>query len=252
MKYAESSTFSLGAMDKQHILAEIRRTAKENDGRPLGRERFYRETGIKTSDWLGKYWARWGDAVREAHLEPNQIQSALSESYLLEKLVSLIRELGRFPAYSEVRLKAYNTPGFPSHNTFARLGSRSVLAARIEAYCKEREGYDDVVTLCCAATENSPISRDSPVEITEDFGFVYLMKSGRYYKVGRSNATGRREYELAIQLPEKAVSVHVIRTDDPVGIEAYWHKRFDTKRKNGEWFDLDQADVKAFKRRKFM
>ena len=47
------------------------------------------------------------------------------------------------------------------------------------------------------------------------------MKSGRYYKVGRSNAVGRRERELAIQLPEKANVVHSIKTDDPAGIESY-------------------------------
>ena len=90
----------------------------------------------------------------------------------------------------------------------------------------------------------------SPTE--ETIGFVYLLKASRYFKVGRSSSFERRSRELAIQLPEKAETVHVIRTDDPIGIERYWHQRFESKRKNGEWFELTAQDVKAFKRRKFM
>lgn len=237
-------------MKKEHILQEIKRTAEANGGTPLGMGTFEKETGIKTEDWLGKHWARWGDAVREAGLTPNKLQTAFEESMLMEKFIALTRELGKLPVKADMQLKRRGDADFPHYLTF---GSKPELVKRVAAYCRNRAGYGDVVLLCekyVPQGRDSSADDDAPSE--REIGFVYLMKSGRFYKLGRSNAAGRREYELAIQLPEKLKTVHAIRTDDPVGIEAYWHNRFDAKRKNGEWFDLDAADVSAFKRRKFM
>ncbi len=78
------------------------------------------------------------------------------------------------------------------------------------------------------------------------------MKSAKYYKIGKANLAARRHRELAIQMPERLIFVHEIKTDDPFGIEAYWHNRFAEKRRNGEWFELSKDDVAVFKRRKFM
>jgi hypothetical protein len=239
-------------MNKQHILQEIARTASQNGGVALGRERFFQETGIKESDWIGKFWARWTDAVREAGCVPNQMQAPMDEETLLDHYLDLIRELGHLPVVSELKLRAKQSPGFPSHNTFRRLGTKGQQVQKLVEYCEGKPSHADVLEILRASEPNEiPVSADAtPTE--ETIGYVYLLKVGRYFKIGRSNSFERRSRELAVQLPERAEKVHVIRTDDPAGIEAYWHRRFETKRKNGEWFELTAQDVKAFKRRKFM
>ncbi len=240
-------------MDKKHIIDEIIRTAKENNRTPLGHRKFASETGIKYSDWHGKYWARWSEAIKEAGYEPNKLTSAYDKSWLIERVISLIREIKRFPTSADFRLKAYNTKGFPADSTFNRLGKKPEMAQRILNYCKDKADYQDIIEICKEAC--TPTEKENEVDSKEgDFqvGYVYLMKSGRYYKIGRSDYVEKRNYEIGIKLPEELKTIHKIKTDDPIGIEAYWHKRFENRRKGGEWFDLSSSDVKAFKRRKFM
>lgn len=239
-------------MTKNHILEEIKRTAETNGGVPLGWRRFAKETGIKDGDWIGKYWARWSEALREAGYAPNQLTVAYPEALLLEKFIQLIRELGKIPVKGDLLVKASRDKEFPNPKTFDKFGSKSLLIERVRGYCRTHAGHDDVLSLCSGYTSREKDAEEGDGQSDETFGFVYLTRFGRSYKIGKTNAAGRRERELAIQLPEKSRTVHLIRTDDPPGIEAYWHKRFEEKRKNGEWFELDSKDVAAFRRRKFM
>jgi hypothetical protein len=80
------------------------------------------------------------------------------------------------------------------------------------------------------------------------------MKIGKEkrYKIGKADIVGRRTKQIAVNLPEELELIHAIATDDAYGIEAYWHRRFDSSRRGGEWFSLTADDVKAFRRRKFM
>src|SRR3989338_7346 len=240
-------------MNKQHILEEIKRTAKENEGIPLGTQRFFSATGVKRSDWYGKHWVRWGDAVREAGFTPNQFTKAYDKELLVKKLVALTRELGRFPIAGDLLMKARRDPNFPRRKKFSeRLGSKDQMTSKVVKYCRERKGFEDVIPLYKETDDLGEPSLGENLGNSTEIGSVYLLESGRYYKIGKSNHPGSRERQLQIQLPEKANVAHTIRTDDPIGIEAYWHKRFEGQRKNGEWFELGPADIQAFKRRKFM
>ncbi len=242
-------------VSRDHILAEIRRTATENGGRPLGRVRFTTETGIREGDWSGRYWARWSDAVIEAGLEPNAMRGSFGSDDVVDRLALLIQELGRFPTTPELKMKRRTDSSFPSHNTIAKLGRKSQRARRVLDYCAGRPDLADVAAVCepLAGDEDAePVEAVGTSTLGEQFGFVYLMKSGRFYKIGRSTCAEKRAYEVQLVLPEELTLVHKIKTDDPVGIEAYWHSRFADRRLRGEWFDLKADDVRAFRRRTFM
>ncbi len=238
-------------MNRQDIINEIKRTAETNGGSPFGSRRFAVETGICESDWNGKYWARWSDALVEAGYTPNTLQSSYDDEWVIGKLVCLIRELGRFPSDADLRLKATQDKNFPSVRPFRRLGNKAELIEKTIGYCEIVSELNDVLSIC-RALEGVRSEPDISSQSQQDVGYVYLMKSGKHYKIGRTAALGRREYEIRIQLPDKLTTVHTIKTDDPAGIEAYWHNRFRDRRKNGEWFELTAGDVSAFKRRKFM
>ena len=238
-------------MDKEHIIQEIQRTAKANGGVVLGWRRFEEESGIRYYDWFGQFWTRWGDAVREAGFEPNRMSEAYEDGFLLGHLVMLTRRLNRVPTQGDLRLATKNDSEIPSEKVFRRLGSKSERAFRIIAFCEANPGHEDVAALW----RQVPIAEPAPdVEEVDDApaapGYVYLLKHGsrREYKIGRTNNPLRREGELGIQLPERLQPVHYIETDDPAGIESYWHTRFASKRKEGEWFALTAQDVRAFKR----
>ena len=234
------------SISKQKILEAIRKAAEENGGKPLGEVKFRKETGINQNDYC-KYWARFGDAQREAGFEPNQFQIGYSNEFISEKIIGLIRKIRKFPTTRERIVERNTDPEFPSHGTFRRLRTQEQIATTVLEYCADKNGYDDIIEICKPILKKSEKKEIDDLSNAGSIGEVYLFKSGRYYKIGKTNDTVRRGSEIRIQLPEKLDLIHSIKTDDPSGIEAYWHKRFASKRMQGEWFDLSTTDIRAFK-----
>ena len=238
-------------MNKDYIISEIRRTAKENAGTPLGWRRFEEVTGIGYYDWYGQFWTRWGDAVREAGFEPNKMSEPYEDDFLLEKLVALTRKLKRVPTSGDMRLEPRTDPSFPSDKVFRRLvGAKPQRAARVMSFCEAKPGHDDVASLWRQVATTLPPAPVEEEAAPPAVGYVYLLQHGsrREFKIGRTMNPIRREGEMGIQLPEKLEPIHYIKTDDPSGVERYWHVRFSDKRKEGEWFALTAQDVRAFRR----
>jgi len=80
-------------------------------------------------------------------------------------------------------------------------------------------------------------------------GKVYLLKSGKYYKIGvTTGPIADRVNALQTGSPYSIEVVHLIETPNPYGLEAELHKQFADKRRQGEWFELGYFDVQKIKK----
>ena len=234
------------SFSKEKIIEELKRTAKENGGKPLGNVRFSKETGISQNQ-IYKYWPSFNAAQLEVGFTPNSLQMAYKNEFLVESITKLIKEIGKFPTRANLTMRRHQDENFPSPDTFRRLGNKEFLISSVLQYAREK-GFSDVIAICEADIKE--VSEENKVDEVQNLriGEVYLFKHGKYYKIGRTNDAVRRGTELRIQLPEELVLIHSIKTDDPSGVEYYWHRRFESKRMNGEWFNLDSNDLKSFRR----
>src|SRR5665213_846030 len=244
-------------MDKRFIISEIQRTAE--NGKASGQRRFTSETGIKAHEWRGKYWARWGDALIEAGFSQNEWTSAHGEGYVIECLLRTTRLLGKFPTKDEIGLARNDDPNIVSYAAVARLGTRAQLKDKLLKFCADSGEYTDIEEVIRSIPIKETLAfsnKEDDVEITN--GYVYLVDAQDSYKIGSTRAPYRRVAEIANQSAKGAELLHLISTDDPEGIERYWHRRFHEKKvvginkQSGEWFSLSAEDIRAFKRRKSM
>jgi hypothetical protein len=233
---------------RDHIVAEIRRLAAANGGKPPGSQAFESQTGIGQSKWSGVYWSKWGDALQEAGFAPNEWSKRKDTAELTKQFAQITLQLGHVPTGRELQLLRRNgNQSAPSPRIIGEHfhGQGGVVEALRELSFRD-PNYEYLRGLLPA-----PKTQARPTKTAISEGWVYLIKSGEFYKIGRSDELERRIKEITIALPDKAVLLHSIQTDDPAGIETYWHRRFADRRANGEWFKLTMADVAAFKRRKF-
>lgn len=214
----------------------------------IGERVFGRESGIPRYNWMGGHWRSWSAFQEAAGVSPNDATQKIPDDVLLRRFAELAIERGGIPTEADLNLKRKGDPSFPGKLVFRRWGGRDALLAAAIDFCESEPGLESALAILRDGSDSNLNRRLAALEVN---GFVYLLRAGKHFKIGRTNAAGRRVRELSIQLPKRPDTIHVIETDDPEGIERYWHERFAAKRQGGEWFALSTDDVRAFKRRKF-
>ena len=233
-----SASRAIDNVEKALVITAIRKAAAENGGLPPAETKFRRATGFPGYTWRGKHWARWSDALSEAGFSSHR-RSGKDEEHLLAKLADAVRHYQRIPTVVEMTHYARSHPGFPTQVTLIRrFQTKHNLIDRLRRWAKPKPEMADIAVLC-SRERNRAVRRD-------ELPAVYLLRAGEFFKIGWTNTLLRRIEDLQAGLPEVAELVHVIRTPDPRGTEALWHRRFSGKRVRGEWFRLAPEDVATF------
>lgn len=234
---------------RDKIISEIQRLSAKH-GKTIGRELFEKETAIGASAWLGVYWARWGDALKDAGFEPNAKTAKIDSDFYFQRLAAAFRHYGKIPTTAELRLYRNIDRTLPTHSTLEKtFGTKDGMLRQLKAWVSNKPEYADISDLL----SDLPAPADDPISPPAKDGWVYLLKYGEFHKIGAGSDLEKRVKQVATKLPADGELIHAIRTDDPFGIEAYWHRRFADKRSknNSEFFKLTPMDVRAMKRRRF-
>lgn len=249
-----ASRYSRVVLTREEIIQAVRQQAALNGGAPVGKRRFQSQTGIGDSAWAGKFWVRWNDLLVDAGFSPNEWNSQSHDrEQLLTLLAQFTLELGHFPIIAEKNFRARSDPDFPYDSSFRKhVGSNQPEQAQALAeFALRHPEFPGLYELCAPLLPKVSKTPSDASVAPSAVGRVYLIRrfGSDHYKIGESENPDRRVRELQTGASEKLVLVHVLETDDPNGIERYWHHRFRHQGRAGEWFELTLADVEAFKRR---
>lgn len=242
-------------MNREQILAEIKRMAESNGDVAIGERSFFAQTRINRTVLRRAGFPNYGAAVEAAGYRRNSLTQAYGDNALFTPIARLARELGHCPTYGERAVARYKDPAFPGETSISRRTKVEPLAQGLLSWCRKQPEFRDVAEFLEASV---PLGASKLTEARNRrvvTGYVYLMRYGAHgkdFKLGHSENVQRRQAQIDMVSPHDVRVVHSIETDDPEGIEKYWQERFSGRRiKTKEVFRLTADDIAAFKRRRY-
>ncbi len=238
---------------KEQILVQYKRYKQR--GKPLTSRKFRELTGISQRDLTRCFGpGAFSKLQKLAGDEPNRFGK---DKVPLEEIMeqygnladSVLKKEGQLPSSAHWEHKGF-TPTIAGLNVSHDI-KWSEFPSKFREYCQNNQElltrFSSIIEYI--ESETKPRLDTGGVNDAQK-GYVYLIQHGnrKEFKIGKTYNLIRREGEIRLELPDEVRPIHTIETDDPSGIEAYWHSRFKDKRLRNEWFKLNTSDVKTFKR----
>jgi hypothetical protein len=244
---------ALRLIKKETIVERVREIAKANGGKVSFRN-FVQETGIPGQRLRKQEWFQgWNRLLEESGVSTSSFaRPSIPREFIAANVIRIAERLGRWPTEDELAREKKVNASFPSLSLIRTLKKSGALSSIIKEYCRQFPASEVIQKVVgeLGTTEHladAAIDKQGRIQ-----GYVYMLRYGRKYKIGHTTTLARRFRDVKIELPEETIQVHAIATDDPKGIEAYWHTRFSAKQiRKTEWFELNADDVRSFKRRRY-
>lgn len=126
-------------------------------------------------------------------------------------------------------------------NSFSNYELQTILKSQYSNERVKKAAYNQLHNI------QEPKPPPPPPKKKDTHGFVYLIKSGDAYKIGKSKNVSSRVETFSITLPHPVELIHTVEREDYDKAEQELHERFAPKRMNGEWFNLSEEDVEYFR-----
>ncbi len=235
-------------LPKEFIVKSYKRMAEINDGKPVGENVFSSKSGIKGRYWRGGYWLSWAEFQMELGFTPTAKTSRYPDEFILRHLAELALEVKRLPTVFDLRVRRKAGGSFPSDNAFQRW-KREERMRRLGVFCEGKPEFAPVLELVKREQFHQSLRRKGPPTTLR--GVVYLTRRGEGFNIGRIRACKRQLLIDVCRLRQQPDLVHMIKTDDPEGIERYWRGRFRAKLRGRKSYRLSDNNLAVFKRRRF-
>lgn len=134
-------------MNREQILAEIKRAFEANSNVALGERVFFARTKLNRTVLRRAGFPNYGAACEAAGFKRNQLKQAYGDDQLFAPIARLAREVGHCPTTGERAVIRYKDSSFPGESAISRRAKVEPLAPALLRWCRNHPAFEDVAQM---------------------------------------------------------------------------------------------------------